>query len=73
MWQQQILGLGGDDDLGPPWLLRFALMTECGLEKTDMQTLFNAMDIDGSGEVDYVEFCAELGASNALRNSRWCP
>eukprot|EP00438_Fugacium_kawagutii_P009726 Skav210498 [mRNA] locus=scaffold601:313154:323906:+ [translate_table: standard] len=44
---------------------RFALMTECGLEKTDIQTLFNAMDVDGSGEVDYVEFCAQLGALSA--------
>ena len=30
-------------------------------EKSDLQTLFNAMDAGGSGEVDYVEFCSELG------------
>lgn len=38
-----------------------AVMAECGMEKSDLQTLFNAMDADGSGEVDYVEFCSELG------------
>lgn len=39
----------------------YTLMQESGIEKDDLQTMFNVLDSDDSGEVDYVEFCNQLG------------
>lgn len=39
----------------------YTLMQESGIEKDDLQTMFNVLDADDSGEVDYVEFCNQLG------------
>lgn len=39
----------------------YTLMQESGIEKDDLQTMFNVLDSDDSGEVDYLEFCSQLG------------
>ena len=39
-----------------------SLMTFMDIERDDMQTIFKVLDTDGSGEVDYVEFCHHLGS-----------
>ena len=39
-----------------------SLMAFMDIERDDMQTIFNVLDSDGSGEVDYVEFCHHLGS-----------
>ena len=39
-----------------------SLMTFMDIERDDMQTIFKVLDSDGSGEVDYVEFCHHLGS-----------
>lgn len=39
-----------------------SLMAFMDIERDDMQTIFQVLDSDGSGEVDYVEFCHHLGS-----------
>eukprot|EP00435_Cladocopium_sp_Y103_P013258 s3843_g3.t1 len=39
-----------------------SLMAFMDIERDDMQTIFKVLDADGSGEVDYVEFCHHLGS-----------
>eukprot|EP00435_Cladocopium_sp_Y103_P047846 s453_g14.t1 len=39
----------------------YTLMQESGIEKDDIQTMFNVLDANNSGEVDYLEFCNLLG------------
>jgi len=39
-----------------------SLMAFMDIERDDMQTIFKVLDSDGSGEVDYVEFCHHLGS-----------
>lgn len=39
-----------------------SLMAFMDIERDDMQTIFKVLDCDGSGEVDYVEFCHHLGS-----------
>jgi len=39
-----------------------SLMAFMDIERDDMQTIFKVLDTDGSGEVDYVEFCHHLGS-----------
>ncbi|CAK9003094.1 unnamed protein product [Durusdinium trenchii] len=48
---------GFDNDLNFNALMKFM-----DIERDDMQTIFNVLDSDGSGEVDYVEFCHHLGS-----------
>eukprot|EP00913_Durusdinium_trenchii_P019822 g18632.t1 len=38
-----------------------SLMKRMDIERDDMRTIFRALDADASGEVDYVEFCHQLG------------
>ena len=38
------------------------VMKRMDIERTDMRTIFRALDSDASGEVDYVEFCHHLGS-----------
>ncbi|CAK9023920.1 Voltage-dependent calcium channel type D subunit alpha-1 (DmCa1D) [Durusdinium trenchii] len=39
----------------------YSVMQGAGVEKDDLQTMFNVLDTNDSGEVDYVEFCNQLG------------
>lgn len=38
-----------------------SLMQVMDIRRTDMETIFNVLDHDSSGEVSYVEFCQQLG------------
>lgn len=38
------------------------VMQRMDIERSDMETVFHALDDDASGELDYVEFCHQLGS-----------
>jgi len=48
---------GFDNDLGFQ-----DVMKRMDIERSDMETVFHALDEDASGELDYVEFCHQLGS-----------
>lgn len=37
-------------------------MKRMNIDRDDMQTIFRGLDVDASGELDYVEFCHHLGS-----------
>ena len=39
-----------------------SVMKRMDIDRDDMQTIFRGLDSDGCGEVDYVEFCYQLGS-----------